>query len=46
MAGVGAKALIAKDKKFVKDVMVIEGPASASISAIRSSTGSLLSVRW
>lgn len=45
MAGVGVKALIANDKKLVSDVIVIEGPASANISAIRSSTGSLGEVR-
>lgn len=39
IAGVGVLIPIAKDKKFVNDVIVIEGPALASISATRSLSG-------
>lgn len=46
MAGVGVKALIANDKKLVNDVIVIDGPASANVFAIRSSTVARGSVRW
>lgn len=41
IAGVGVKALIENERKFVSDVIVIDGPASANIFAIRSSTQSL-----
>lgn len=39
IAGVGVQIPIVKLRKFVKEVIVTEGPASANISAILSRKG-------